>query len=73
MAACTGCLKCYELCPTDVFRWDAAVAQQVVAFAADCCTCYVCEEECPARCIAISDDGANPRQHSIYDRLGIPI
>jgi NAD-dependent dihydropyrimidine dehydrogenase PreA subunit len=72
-AACTGCVKCYQGCPTDVFRWNADIARPIVAFPDDCSSCYVCEDLCPVDCIHIAEERSQRRQRSIYDRLNIPI
>lgn len=45
---CTGCGTCAEVCPTDVFDWDAAAGQPVIARQEECHTCFLCEAHCPA-------------------------
>jgi NAD-dependent dihydropyrimidine dehydrogenase PreA subunit len=61
------------LCPVDVFGWNEAAAKPVVAYAADCSTCFICEDACPAACIAVAEERDARHVHSIYDRLNIPV
>jgi NAD-dependent dihydropyrimidine dehydrogenase PreA subunit len=44
---CTGCNRCVEICPTNVF--DAVQGgRPVIARAEDCQTCFMCELYCQA-------------------------
>ena len=45
---CTGCAVCVEVCPTDVFEFDAVSRLPVVARQEECHTCFLCEAHCPA-------------------------
>jgi NAD-dependent dihydropyrimidine dehydrogenase PreA subunit len=65
-ARCTGCRKCFDYCPTDVFRFDDLRQLPVVAFEKDCCTCFLCEEECPTQCITVAEELSGRRRKSVY-------
>ena len=49
---CTHCLKCWRICPMDVYRvWpDNTVS---IAYPKDCMCCYLCDVECPKGAIYI--------------------
>ncbi len=64
---CSGCRRCFEYCPTDVFRFDELAGLPVVAYPNDCCTCFVCEEECPTQSIRVTDEVSMRRRRSVYD------
>jgi NAD-dependent dihydropyrimidine dehydrogenase PreA subunit len=51
-AACTGCGKCVEICPTDVF--DLADRKSQISRKADCTSCMNCELYCPHDAIYVS-------------------
>jgi NAD-dependent dihydropyrimidine dehydrogenase PreA subunit len=68
---CDGCGVCLHSCPTDVLRFDVATQKASVAYPDDCCTCFLCQDDCPQHAIVVSFSGANPRHTSIYDLLGI--
>ncbi len=51
-----ACQTCYEACFMDVFRWDDAEEQPIVAYAEDCVECNKCELECPEECIKVIVD-----------------
>jgi adenylylsulfate reductase, subunit B len=44
---CSGCGRCYEHCPLDVFGWDEEKGKPVVAYPAECSCCCFCESMCP--------------------------
>jgi NAD-dependent dihydropyrimidine dehydrogenase PreA subunit len=50
---CTGCGKCVENCPMDVFRLDAGKHKAIAAYPNDCQTCFCCEIDCPENAITI--------------------
>lgn len=52
-ALCTGCKKCYDLCPMDVFTWDEETKKPAVAYPEECWFCGICWMECPRRAINI--------------------
>ena len=56
---CTGCNICVQVCPTNVF---AAVpnARPMIAYQADCQTCFMCELYCPADALYVAPDCAAP-------------
>ena len=51
---CTGCQICYQACPADVIRFDAAARQPQIVHPADCVACFLCEIHCPQACIAVA-------------------
>ncbi len=51
--ACNGCRLCYDLCPMDVFGWDAGQEKPQIAHPQDCWFCGSCWLECPKRAIDI--------------------
>ncbi len=46
-ARCTGCGKCYDMCPMDVFGYDESTHTLTVDYAAECQMCCYCETVCP--------------------------
>ena len=48
---CDGCQTCYDLCPQDVYTWDAEKDQPKVTYEEECWGCGVCWAECPRRAI----------------------
>ncbi len=50
---CTGCQRCYELCPLDIYIWDEAINMPRVAYEEECWHCGICWMECPKRAIDI--------------------
>ena len=51
---CSGCKRCYNLCPVDVFAWNDEKGMPIVAYEEDCWHCGVCWMECPKRAIDIT-------------------
>jgi NAD-dependent dihydropyrimidine dehydrogenase PreA subunit len=51
---CTGCRRCYEVCPLDVYSWDEDEGKPVVVYEDECQMCFICQEECPAESVKIS-------------------
>jgi NAD-dependent dihydropyrimidine dehydrogenase PreA subunit len=52
-ARCNQCGLCLEICPNDVFGFDAATGRHVIAWPDDCETCFDCELECPRDAIVV--------------------
>jgi len=50
---CTGCKKCYEVCPLDIIAWDEKKNKPYVAYPEECQLCFICQEECPAEAIKV--------------------
>jgi NAD-dependent dihydropyrimidine dehydrogenase PreA subunit len=71
LTRCDGCGICIQSCPTDVLLLDPESNRAVAAFPADCCICFLCQDDCPQDAIVIGNRGSNPRHVSIYDLLGI--
>jgi adenylylsulfate reductase, subunit B len=51
---CTGCKKCYEVCPMDVFTWDEEMKLPRVTYWEECWICGICWMDCPKRAIDIT-------------------
>jgi ferredoxin len=49
--ACVGCSLCAEVCPTNVFEFDAARDIPVVKKPVECFGCLSCSEICPATAV----------------------
>jgi NAD-dependent dihydropyrimidine dehydrogenase PreA subunit len=62
---CSGCKRCREICPTDVFAIGEN-GRAFVAHGADCHVCFLCVDDCPERAISLDPSVANSRQSSIY-------
>lgn len=48
---CTGCKRCYEICPEDIFIWDEETKMPRVARQDECWLCGICFMDCPKRAI----------------------
>ncbi len=48
---CTNCGACADACPMDVLR--PGDETPTIAYAVDCMTCFLCEQECPAGAIVM--------------------
>jgi len=46
-ATCTGCGKCYEVCPPDIFDFDQERHLLTVAYPEECWYCGTCIYDCP--------------------------
>jgi adenylylsulfate reductase subunit B len=46
---CTGCGKCYEICPTDIFVFDQISRLIKVMYPEECWYCGACIYDCPAK------------------------
>ncbi len=49
---CIDCLRCWQICPMDVYR--LAGRQVYIAYPDDCMCCYLCELECPTEAITVN-------------------
>jgi electron transport complex protein RnfB len=67
-AECTGCTRCYKVCPTDAIM--GANKQMHSVFAAACTGCGNCLDACPEDCIVLAPESINsenwqwPRLHA---------
>jgi len=50
---CSGCGRCYDLCPMDVIGWNKEKNQPTPDYSEDCWFCGSCWLECPDRAIDI--------------------
>ena len=48
-ANCKSCGRCYEMCPADIFGFDAETRLLTVDYPEDCFYCGACILECPAK------------------------
>lgn len=51
---CIKCLKCYNLCPMDVFSVEDK--QVIIKYADDCQSCYLCVYECKPNALKVEPD-----------------
>ncbi len=56
---CTGCNRCVEVCPTNVFDKSEAGPPRI-ARQADCQTCFICELYCAADAIYVGPNCETP-------------
>lgn len=66
-SACNGCGRCVQICPTAVFD-PPAQGVPVIARAADCQTCFMCELYCREDAIFV---GPDPERIEGYDPLAV--
>ncbi len=64
MGKCTRCLKCYNLCPMDVFALESE--KVIIKYADDCQSCYLCVYECKSNALKVDPD----RPIKIFDVYG---
>ena len=50
---CTGCRRCYELCPLDVIAWDEEEGGPFVKYPDECQLCFICQVECPEGAVRV--------------------
>ncbi len=43
---CTGCGKCHEICPADIFMFDDSSKLLTVEYPEECCYCGACIMDC---------------------------
>ena len=53
--ACIGCQECVDICPMDVFYYDAKLNKSVIAYPENCQSCGQCYLNCPADSLIIVD------------------
>ncbi|HHX50806.1 MAG TPA: ferredoxin family protein [Clostridia bacterium] len=53
--ACKKCLRCYQLCPMDVFYLEED-KNIIIQYREDCQSCYLCVHECPTGAIKVDPD-----------------
>ncbi len=61
--SCIGCLKCIEVCPTNVFermRLDSALVVDPMR-ESECILCLACEMVCPVEAIAVVSSGGSDK------------
>ena len=46
---CTGCGRCYEISPSDIFGFEVETRLLTVDYPEDCFYCGACILECPAK------------------------
>jgi len=56
---CSHCLKCWLVCPMDVYR--LAGKQVYIAYPQDCMCCYLCELECSREAIYVDPRRGQPK------------
>lgn len=56
---CSGCLRCWQICPMDVYR--VAGRQPYIAYSRDCMCCYLCELECPEEAVYVDPGRGRPK------------
>ncbi len=54
--ACIGCKMCIQVCPFDVFRYNAEHRKSVIAYPEDCISCGQCYLYCPGKSLALSQN-----------------
>ncbi len=52
-AKCVGCGTCYEVCPSDIFRFDRESHLVAVAYPEECWYCGSCLYDCPQNALAM--------------------
>ena len=50
---CTGCRRCYELCPLDIIAWDEEENRPYVKYPDECQLCFICQTECPETAVKV--------------------
>lgn len=53
---CSGCKKCVEVCPMDVFYFNDEVHRSVLAYPENCQSCGQCYLNCDSGSLGISND-----------------
>lgn len=51
---CTGCKRCYDICPMDVYIMDENFNMPRVQYDDECWHCGICYMECPKRAINVT-------------------
>lgn len=53
---CIGCENCVNICPMDVFYFNAEAHKSVIAYPENCQSCGQCFLNCKGRSLGISND-----------------
>ena len=53
---CIGCENCVNICPMDVFYFNAEAHKSVIAYPENCQSCGQCFLNCKGRALGISND-----------------
>ena len=53
---CIGCENCVNICPIDVFYFNAEAHKSVIAYPENCQSCGQCFLNCKGRALGISND-----------------
>jgi len=53
---CIGCENCVNICPMDVFYFNAETHKSVIAYPENCQSCGQCFLNCKGRALGISND-----------------
>jgi NAD-dependent dihydropyrimidine dehydrogenase PreA subunit len=48
-ASCKGCGRCYDMCPADIFGFNAETRLVTVDYPEECWYCGACIFECPSK------------------------
>ena len=51
---CVGCMNCVNLCPMDVFYFDAQANKSVMAYPENCQSCGICYLHCAGDALYMS-------------------
>lgn len=55
---CTGCGRCFDICPMDVFRMDYVRGKSIIAYPEECQICGQCVINCRTQSIALTYEEA---------------
>ncbi len=50
---CIGCKTCAQICPVDVFAFDAVEKKPVIRYAEECWHCNSCVLDCPGGALSL--------------------
>lgn len=53
---CVGCMRCFQVCPMDVFRPSEDGKKAVIAYPESCIVCGQCYVNCPYHSLALSGE-----------------
>ncbi len=68
---CRGCTLCVDLCPVQVFEFDAKDNLATVTRQDDCIGCLSCFYACPAQCVEVSDVELMRPFHRIEENVAL--
>ena len=63
---CTGCGRCYDTCPQDVFGWDKEEKMPTIDYPYECWYCGICETECSEEAVVVDTPFQQKFFWSIY-------